>query len=484
MGKKLVSLALALTLALTLVPAALAAGQFTDVADTSPYAASIAWAVEKQITNGTTPTTFGPGNTCTTSHILTFLWRANGRPGDEGDEKAAVTAWANSLDIDASDLNAPCTRANAVTYMWKAAGSPAPETAASFTDVAADAPYASAVSWAVEQGVTKGASDTAFAPYDTCTRGQIVTFLCRQLDPEAAKAQPAAAQPEAAPAAQPDSPEAVLAAIQGVWREEKADGSIQEYLIEGNTLTSMWSSADGKKMHYATAPIQLVASGVENCYDVKIADGVDHPRTEYNDGVISVSKYGIPANVNFMAFFKVDGKGWVKNGGVERSSSSVLAEKINHIKELENQQQAAVSKYATYAKWPTVPDFGAIFGLPDRTNNEPLEYIPGLDPTIIDRINAAEAKIKSKSDITTYTYDRADAGSYEKLLDLENQYVSILKECGFTASMKNTAAGGRGLYYSKGNVNVSLGWNEPHYDWAYGSQVHPDHMYVTVQTQK
>lgn len=73
MRKKLLSLALVLALSLALAPAALAAGQFTDVPDTSPFAAPIAWAVEKQITNGTTPTTFGPGNTCTTSHILTFL---------------------------------------------------------------------------------------------------------------------------------------------------------------------------------------------------------------------------------------------------------------------------------------------------------------------------------------------------------------------------------------------------------------------------
>lgn len=177
----------------------------------------------RQITNGVTPTTFGPGNTCTTSHILTFLWRANGRPGGAGDEKAAVTAWATGLGIDASDLNAPCTRANAVTYMWKAAGSPEPTQTASFTDVAADAPYASAVSWAVEQGVTKGTSGTAFSPYDTCTRDQIVTFLCRQLDPEAAKAQPAApAQPEtpAQPAAQPDTP-------RRSWRRFRASGGVK-----------------------------------------------------------------------------------------------------------------------------------------------------------------------------------------------------------------------------------------------------------------
>ena len=51
----------------------------------------------------------------------------------------------------------------------------------SFTDVPADADYAQAVAWAVEQGVTNGVSATAFAPNNTCTRGQIVTFLYRNM---------------------------------------------------------------------------------------------------------------------------------------------------------------------------------------------------------------------------------------------------------------------------------------------------------------
>ena len=92
MKKKLLSLALALTLALALVPAASAAGQFTDVPDTSPFAAAITWAVGEGITNGTSAATFSPGNPCTVSHILTFLWRGNGRPGDTGDERASVAA--------------------------------------------------------------------------------------------------------------------------------------------------------------------------------------------------------------------------------------------------------------------------------------------------------------------------------------------------------------------------------------------------------
>ena len=58
-----------------------AAPKFTDVAADSPFAAAIDWAVAGGITLGTTETTFGPGNTCSISNILTFLWRANGKPG-------------------------------------------------------------------------------------------------------------------------------------------------------------------------------------------------------------------------------------------------------------------------------------------------------------------------------------------------------------------------------------------------------------------
>ncbi len=153
---------------------------FPDVAASFAFASAINWAVEQNIAAGYADGTFRPGNTCTVSHILTFLWRANGRPGAGGDERAAVTAWAKGLGVDASDLSAPCTRAMAVAYLWKAAGSPAPSKAASFADVPAGADYADAVSWALEKGVTNGTGGNTFSPGGTCTRGQIVTFLYRQ----------------------------------------------------------------------------------------------------------------------------------------------------------------------------------------------------------------------------------------------------------------------------------------------------------------
>lgn len=152
---------------------------FTDVAASSPYKDAISWAVQENIAAGYSDATFRPGNTCTASHILTFLWRANGRPGDRDDERTAVIAWAKSLDIDTSDVSVPCTRAMAVSYLWKAAGSPSSSTSASFADVASGADYATAISWAVEKGITNGTGADAFSPDKTCTRGQIVTFLYR-----------------------------------------------------------------------------------------------------------------------------------------------------------------------------------------------------------------------------------------------------------------------------------------------------------------
>lgn len=166
---------------------------FTDVADSAYYAAPVAWAVEKGITAGTTETTFSPNNTCTTAQILTFLWRAKGQPEptiansftDVAESayyyKAALWAYENGM-VSGTTFGGgtPCTRSQTVTYLWKLAGSPEAAPSA-FTDVASGAEYAPAVAWAVEKGVTGGTTATTFSPDNTCTRGQIVTFLYRDM---------------------------------------------------------------------------------------------------------------------------------------------------------------------------------------------------------------------------------------------------------------------------------------------------------------
>lgn len=162
---------------------------FTDVAATAYYADAVAWAVEKGVTSGTTATTFSPDTTCTTAQILTFLWRANGSPAPAG-SNANVPAgqyysdaanWALEKGLtDTFNADTPATRAATVTYLWKLADRP-DAGMPSFADVAADSDYAQAVAWAVKNGITVGTSDTTFSPSNTCTRGQIVTFLYRDL---------------------------------------------------------------------------------------------------------------------------------------------------------------------------------------------------------------------------------------------------------------------------------------------------------------
>lgn len=159
------------------------------------YYDAVEWAMDQNITAGTTASTFSPNDTCTQAQIITFLHRAVGSPAVIGRNvytNSAVTSkqyyyqamlWAyqNGIVTDA-DLNPnnDCTRSDVVTYLWRLAGKPSAGSSA-FSDVPASADYAQAVAWAVQQGITAGTSKTTFSPNVTCTRGQIVTFLYRNM---------------------------------------------------------------------------------------------------------------------------------------------------------------------------------------------------------------------------------------------------------------------------------------------------------------
>ena len=169
---------------------------FTDVSADSPYADAILWAAKNGVTQGKTATTFGPSDPCTRGQIVTFLWRAAGSPAAKGTATVPAdvapgsycydaVAWAleNGITKGTTDTtfspDAPCTRGQAVTFLFRAQGGSASGAATAFTDVAADSYCADAVAWAVESGVTKGTTATTFSPDAPCTRGQIVTFLFR-----------------------------------------------------------------------------------------------------------------------------------------------------------------------------------------------------------------------------------------------------------------------------------------------------------------
>ena len=172
---------------------------FTDVKADAYYASPVAWAVEKKITNGTSSTTFSPDATCTRGQVVTFLWRASGSPeptradnpftdvkSDAYYYKAVLWAVENGITSGTSKTtfspNSGCTRGQVVTFQWRANGQPEPKAGTNpFTDVKSDAYYYKAVLWAVENGITNGTSPDKFSPDKTCTRGQIVTFLYRDM---------------------------------------------------------------------------------------------------------------------------------------------------------------------------------------------------------------------------------------------------------------------------------------------------------------
>ena len=172
------------------------ANKFLDVQKSDFYFDAVKWAVEQEITTGTSATTFSPSANCNRAQAVTFLWRAKGSPAPTttttaftdvapGSYYYNAVLWAveNGVTTGTSATtfspNAPCTRGQIVTFLQRSLNETAKETNNPFTDVAPNAFYADAVLWAVANDVTKGTSATTFSPNANCTRGQIVTFLYR-----------------------------------------------------------------------------------------------------------------------------------------------------------------------------------------------------------------------------------------------------------------------------------------------------------------
>lgn len=173
---------------------------FIDVKTSDYFYNSVKWAVGKNITNGTSSTTFSPYKSCTRAEIVTFLWRAAGSPEPTTTRNPfrdvnAVThssyykaiLWASQKGITSGTSTTAfspdqvCTRAQIVTFLYRYAGQPSGYYSNPFKDVGAtsEASYYKAILWAVGKGITTGTSATTFSPYASCNRAEAVTFLYR-----------------------------------------------------------------------------------------------------------------------------------------------------------------------------------------------------------------------------------------------------------------------------------------------------------------
>ena len=170
---------------------------FSDVVSDGFYSRALDHCYAKGWVTGVTASTFAPEGACVRAQVVTFLWRAADCPKPqktdnpfvdvkESDFYYQAVLWALEQGIttgtDATHFSpmGVCNRAQVVTFLWRAWGKPAPNGAEHpFRDVPAGSFYEQPVLWAVEEGITSGMTATAFGPTANCNRAQIVTFLYR-----------------------------------------------------------------------------------------------------------------------------------------------------------------------------------------------------------------------------------------------------------------------------------------------------------------
>lgn len=97
--------------------------------------------------------------------------------------EAVLWAVSQGITLGTDDAHfspdADCARGQLVTFLWRAAGKPKAEQAALFSDVGADAYYGEAVRWAAALGIVTGYSDGCFGAGDPITRQQMAVMLYR-----------------------------------------------------------------------------------------------------------------------------------------------------------------------------------------------------------------------------------------------------------------------------------------------------------------
>ena len=171
---------------------------FKDVKEGDYYYDAVLWAVENELTSGTSDTTFSPAAACDRAQMVTFLWKAAGCPKatktncpftdvDKDAYYYEAVLWAVEKGIvsgTSATTYSPemkVTRGQAVTFLARANGVKDDDVGYthSFNDVASSDYFSNAVAWAATNKIISGTSATTFSPNDACLRGQIVTLLYR-----------------------------------------------------------------------------------------------------------------------------------------------------------------------------------------------------------------------------------------------------------------------------------------------------------------
>ncbi|MBD5098677.1 MAG: S-layer homology domain-containing protein [Clostridiales bacterium] len=168
---------------------------FADVLSTYWASSYITWAYQNKYIEGTGSYTYSPANYMTRGEVVAMLYKAAGSPSVAGlsnpfTDVTPTSHWAYNAFIWAyhqglisgGTINpfGYATRAEIVQILYKRAGSPSVYGTSGFADVASNASYSRAVTWARQKGLTNGYSgNTYFRPGYAVSRAEMAAFLQR-----------------------------------------------------------------------------------------------------------------------------------------------------------------------------------------------------------------------------------------------------------------------------------------------------------------
>ena len=159
-----------------------AALPFTDVAEGDWFYSYVEYVYDNGLMDGVSATEFEPNGNMSRAMVWAILARMDGEAVTGANWAGTAREWAMANGVsDGEDANGYVTREQLATMLWRYAGEPASGYSLSaYTDAGSVSDYAAtAMAWAVEQGIITGVTDVTLEPQGTATRAQCATILMR-----------------------------------------------------------------------------------------------------------------------------------------------------------------------------------------------------------------------------------------------------------------------------------------------------------------